>query len=137
MKISEKVVLLAGLFHDAGRFIQICDSNEKRNHKELAVSLIEENSKEFTAILDNDTAAVDKLKTLILNHHSEKGDDTLLNALIDADRISSGIQNLNKIDEEFNGSSFEGKKAAVKNLVSDKVLLRIKEKEFISLIKQS
>ncbi|MBE2280209.1 MAG: hypothetical protein IAE91_07455 [Ignavibacteriaceae bacterium] len=109
MRIEEKIILLAALFHDLGRFMQICNTDESENHQLTASSLIDMYFDEFKTILDNENSAVEKLKTLILNHHGDKGEDLLLNALIDADRISSGLKNINGIDEEIVKSDSDSK----------------------------
>ena len=71
MNIEEKVIILASLFSDIGKFQQSCTRNpDITKLKELSVLFINENKNQFLKILDNDSNAYEKLTQEISLHHS-------------------------------------------------------------------
>jgi CRISPR-associated protein Csm1 len=94
-KREEKIVVLAGLFHDVGKFRQRC-TGEKIKHTELGYDFImNEVKEEFTKILGNSEDAVTSAE--IVRDHHEKPNSPLLKAIIEADHLSAS----ERVDKEL------------------------------------
>jgi len=85
MTQEEKVLILAALFHDIGKFEQRC-TNQRIKHQELGARLIDDLNDQFVVIVDT---GVNQIKELILNHHNKDKSDKLLDIIKTADHLSA------------------------------------------------
>ncbi|MCK6614897.1 MAG: type III-A CRISPR-associated protein Cas10/Csm1 [Ignavibacteriaceae bacterium] len=84
---EEKILILAGLFHDIGKFEQRCTDTRIR-HQELGERFVKEFDEEFLKILDGKKEDFEKLCTAIRDHHSKNADE-LTRYIRQADHLSS------------------------------------------------
>jgi len=90
LSTEEKILILAGLFHDIGKFEQRCTGNpNKKYHQALGKELIISGrfKHRFEKILGHENT--DKLTDTILNHHQNVPADNLTSIIRQADRISA------------------------------------------------
>ncbi len=85
---EEKILILAALFHDIGKFIQIC-SDENKDHSELGVQFIKDNQDIFKAVLGNDVDSFNRLCKVINEHHNKESEDKLISIINIADKVSA------------------------------------------------
>jgi CRISPR-associated protein Csm1 len=86
--LKEKILLLSALFHDIGKFQQICLSEDK-DHTELGARFIKENSTLFKPLFGNDEQAFQRLCKVIEEHHVQNSDDELIKIIDIADKVSA------------------------------------------------
>ncbi|GMU87758.1 MAG: hypothetical protein AMXMBFR48_29990 [Ignavibacteriales bacterium] len=96
-KAEEKILILAGLFHDIGKFEQRC-TDVRKKHQELGESFVKEFDEQFINILDGSKDSFAKLCTAIREHHNKQADE-LTQYIRQADHLSSS-QRVDKEDAE-------------------------------------
>lgn len=96
---EEKILILAGLFHDIGKFRQRCIENCQR-HTIESTNFIRDHEDLFRFVLDNENENLDKLIFLIENHHTYSINDDLLKILQDADHLSASERVNAEIDSD-------------------------------------
>lgn len=96
-KAEEKILILAGLFHDIGKFEQRC-TDVRKKHQELGESFVKEFDEQFIKILDGSKDSLAKLCTAIREHHNKQADE-LTQYIRQADHLSSS-QRVDKEDAE-------------------------------------
>ncbi|MCE1166332.1 MAG: type III-A CRISPR-associated protein Cas10/Csm1, partial [Bacteroidetes bacterium] len=94
-----KIVVLAGLFHDIGKFYQRCiDTREK--HQDFGAKYLNDLKDYFLPVFDNEEAEFEKFKSSVKNHHTKTGE--YLTGLIRTGDYLSASQRVDKEnDEEF------------------------------------
>lgn len=88
MIIEEKILILAGLFHDIGKFRQRCVENFSTHQIESA-NFIKDYHDLFRFVLNDKKEHLEKLVFLVENHHNKNSKDELLEALKEADHLSA------------------------------------------------
>ena len=86
--LEEKVLILGSLFHDIGKFLQICLSEDK-NHTELGAQFIKDNPGIFKKVLDNDEQRFEHLCKIVEEHHNQDSNDELVKIINIADKASA------------------------------------------------
>ncbi len=107
MNIEEKLLILAGLLHDIGKFRQRC-FDEYDTHQYESEKFIKEHRDLFEFILDSgannkenqDLKNVDKLIYLVRYHHDRNEKDELLDILKEADHLSASERVEKELDED-------------------------------------
>ncbi len=84
---EEKILILAGLFHDIGKFEQRC-TDARVKHQELGERFVKEFDEQFIKILDGKKEDFEKLCTAIREHHNKQADE-LTQYIRQADHLSS------------------------------------------------
>ncbi|MCC6548472.1 MAG: type III-A CRISPR-associated protein Cas10/Csm1 [Ignavibacteriaceae bacterium] len=84
---EEKILILAGLFHDIGKFEQRC-TDARVKHQELGERFVKEFDEQFIKILDGSSEDFAKLCTAIREHHNKQADE-LTQYIRQADHLSS------------------------------------------------
>jgi len=87
MTQEEKILLLAALFHDIGKFEQRC-TYEKTKHEQLGHRFVKSFADEFTKIL-GDRESFEKMSNIILQHHTDDSTNILLKITKEADHLSA------------------------------------------------
>lgn len=84
---EEKILILAGFFHDIGKFEQRCTDTRVR-HQELGERFVKEFDEQFITILDGKKDDFEKLCAAVRDHHSKNADE-LTQYIRQGDHLSS------------------------------------------------
>lgn len=85
---QEKILILAALFHDIGKFEQRCVAKNIGKHEILGERFLESFKDEFLKIFNNDSNSFDKCKEIVKGHHSGST-DVLVNICKNCDHLSA------------------------------------------------
>jgi len=88
MTLQEKILVLAALFHDIGKFEQRC-TNRRIKHEELGAKLLFEFKDKFLPILGNDEKSFNRMMSCVAEHHNSNTKDELTKILRGADHLSA------------------------------------------------
>jgi CRISPR-associated protein Csm1 len=103
---ESKIVILAGLFHDIGKFSKIC-LGSKETHQDIGCKYLDSFRGDFLKIFNINEDDFEKLKSLLKNHHT-KTDDHLTNVISLGNSLSSGrkvdVENNNEHESEFSNT---------------------------------
>jgi CRISPR-associated protein Csm1 len=97
MTQEEKIIILAGLFHDIGKFRQRC-VDKFETHQIESSNFIKDHQDLFKFVLDKNPESLNKLIFLVENHHNYSSHDELLEILKDADHLSAS----ERVEAELN-----------------------------------
>lgn len=88
MTSQEKILVLAALFHDIGKFEQRC-TNRRIKHQELGAKLLLEFKDKFMPILGNDEKSFNSMMSCVAEHHNSNTKDELTMIIREADHLSA------------------------------------------------
>jgi len=132
---KEKTIILAGLFHDIGKFYQRCiDSREY--HQNISAKIIGDFENNFCEVLGNSKESFEELKELVLKHHIKDTDKEEIKIIKTADHLSASqrvdFENEKELDNKWSHKFLSSIFSKVKLNNEEKTALRYYKHELLT-----